>query len=533
MRDALRMLLALGVVMGAALLGDALAPAAGPGGEVAGGVDVLGVEIDRPGRGLIDSGADVGLMMLGAWLLGRLVGAASFPKIVGYLAFGAVVGPSVLGVISKGELGTLELVNDLAIALIALTAGGEIRLEVLRRSARIVTWVTGLEMLVVFAGGTALAWFLLPRLTELGGETGGLGPHLAIATVVGCIAITNSPAVLLAVITETGIRSRMSQISLAVTVCKDLLLVILFTVVMAVAGAVVLGGGDGGGAAAEGGKAGKGAGEIVMYLAQHLLGSIAAGLVIGAALGWAAQRLRQQLGVFIVLVCFGIALLSERLGLETLIVAVVAGMLMENVWGEKSAGFFETLEDLSTPVFCVFFAVAGAKLDLAAVREMWPWALLFIGVRGVLVWSGTLAGVKAAGVGGKTGRWLWTALVPQAGISLALLTIFEETFREESFAGPVFTLLLAVIGLQKIAAPLLLKVGLERSAEEGEDEPGGDGDDDGDGDGGGGPEEGGSGGEGSGRGDNGEAADSLGGRGGDSDGASRVMGEEVAEGRAG
>ena len=426
-------------------------------------------------QGLIDSGAGIGLLLLGAWLLGRIAGAAKLPQIVGFLAFGVVCGPHALGIINKEELTYLALVNDLAIALIALTAGGEIRLDFLRRSLKAVTAITVVEMAVVCAGVGVFAALVIRPMGLLGDAPGALELG-ALALVLGTVCITNSPAVLLAVITEVRARGEMARLGLSVTVLKDLLLVILFTLVISLATGPLTSSGDRvdasdgataalvvDGAAAPDGPVADPAPPAWVKPAKKIGGSIAAGVAVGLVMAVYVARVGAHLPIFVIFSCFGIALISERLGLETLIVAVVAGMLVENVWGERVGDLFETIEDLSTPVFCVFFGVAGAKIDLDGVAQMWPWALAFIGVRGVMVWLGTEVGARLAGVEPRVRRWLWTALLPQAGITLALATILEQTFRGEPFIEPVYTLLLAMIAIQKVVAPVLLKTGLTRT----------------------------------------------------------------------
>ena len=204
-------------------------------------------------------------------------------------------------------------------------------------------------------------------------------------------------------------------------------------------------------------------------LAQHLGGSLAAGVIAGLAMAWYLHRIDAHLPIFLVFACFGIALICEALHLETLSVGVVAGMLMQNVWGERLEGFFETVEDTSTPVFCVFFAVTGAKIDLAQVGALWHWALALVVARCVIVWASTTAAARLSRLDAPTTRWLWTAFVPQAGVSLALALIVERTLSDLglSMAGDLFTLLVGVITLNLMLGPLLVSLGLRRSGEAG------------------------------------------------------------------
>jgi hypothetical protein len=105
--------------------------------------------------------------------------------------------------------------------------------------------------------------------------------------------------------------------------------------------------------------------------------------------------------------------------------------------------------------------------------------LALVLVRLVMVWAGTTLAARLAGVDRDTRRWLWTAFVPQAGISMALLLIVESTLRGLPPADGIFTLLVGVIALNLMLGPLVLSLGLRASGEagaadapaSGEDEP--------------------------------------------------------------
>ena len=64
-----------------------------------------------------------GYLLLTAFLSGRIFAAARLPKLTGYIAAGVVVGPSVLGFLDATVVDNLQIVNGVAVSLIALTAG--------------------------------------------------------------------------------------------------------------------------------------------------------------------------------------------------------------------------------------------------------------------------------------------------------------------------------------------------------------------------------------------------------------------------
>jgi hypothetical protein len=62
-------------------------------------------------------------------------------------------------------------------------------------------------------------------------------------------------------------------------------------------------------------------------------------------------------------------------------------------------------------------------------------------------------------------RYAWTGLVPQAGLSLALVVVIQKNF--PTFGDSAAVLLLSVVGVNQLIAPLLLRMSLIRSGEAG------------------------------------------------------------------
>jgi Kef-type K+ transport system membrane component KefB len=157
--------------------------------------------------------------------------------------------------------------------------------------------------------------------------------------------------------------------------------------------------------------------------------------------------------------------MAEELALEPLIVALVAGMMMQNVWPHESESLFETVEELSLPVYAAFFAFAGTKLDLNAIGSILPAALLIVAVRMAATWGGTWLGAKAGAAPPAVEKYAWTGFISQAGVALALAAIIQRTFGDAAFAAILYNLILAMIAIQEILGPILLRWGLTRAGE--------------------------------------------------------------------
>src|SRR5690606_27777794 len=110
------------------------------------------------------------------------------------------------GVLNPTVIGQLSLLDGLAVALIALTAGGELKLDAIRRGLRLVLRIIAAQTstIILLVGSLALAICgLVPELTLPGLEE---IPHAAIfplAALIAAVSLSASPAATIAVINET------------------------------------------------------------------------------------------------------------------------------------------------------------------------------------------------------------------------------------------------------------------------------------------------------------------------------------------
>ena len=98
----------------------------------------------------------LGFALIAAYLLGLVAERVRLPRLSGYLLFGLLCGPFLLNLITATMARDLQVVNDLALALIALVAGLELNLARLRPHLRGVLIIGGATMLGTLAILTVL-----------------------------------------------------------------------------------------------------------------------------------------------------------------------------------------------------------------------------------------------------------------------------------------------------------------------------------------------------------------------------------------
>lgn len=395
----------------------------------------------------------IGFMLIAAFVGGKVAVRARLPRITGYLIVGLLVGPHLTGLCTKDMLLAAQAVEGIAVALIALTAGGEIRLDWVRRQARPLALITVTELVIVAVGVLGvilLARAVLPFMPADDPLKAGI-----IALVFGAIAVSSSPLVTIAVIAENRSQGPLTRAVLGVTILKDVCVIVLFAVVLTVAKKAL----------------GEASGHVSLglTLTRELGGSLLAGVVFGQGISLFLRHVGRDTPVFVLAVCLAIWQLSSALGLESLLIALTAGFWVENFSTAKGDALIKAIEGLSLPVYALFFAAAGAKVNLAALGALWPFALLLAATRTSCVFLGASLGARLAKVEPVVQRTLWLGLISQAGVTLALATIVARTFPD--WGAEIQAVIIAMIAIHELVGPIGFQYALRRAGEVGAARP--------------------------------------------------------------
>ena len=399
----------------------------------------------------------LGFLLLAAYVGGQIAKQAELSRVTGYIVVGLLVGPSALGMVTEADVADLGLLNDVAIALIALTAGGELSLSRLKGMGRSLASITlvGTVVLFLLVAGTVLA--LSAWLPFTAGRSSTL--VLIVAVVFGSVAIASSPAVAIAVITDSKAEGPVSTTVMGVTVMKDVLVIVAFAVALSVAYAVL---------------DSSGAGDV--SLALSLTREIGGSMVAGALLGVGIAAYLRWVGTHMVLFTVGGAWLAAEvaavLHLEVLLLGLTAGFTLENVLPVRGHDFVASLEQASLPIYALFFSLAGASVHLEVLGDLWQWALLLIAVRAFGLWLGTDLGARIGRADEPVRRWAWMGFISQAGVTLGMVTILEASF--PSWGAELKALFVAMVAVHELVGPAALDWMLRRTGEAGSDGSGDD-----------------------------------------------------------
>ena len=390
-----------------------------------------------------------GFLILAAYSVGELAVVVKLPKITGYLAAGVLFGPSLFNTVTREAIGDLRPVSSLAIALIAYLAGAELRWNEVRKRGATIAKILSAEMVLGFVALGAVLILLGGRLPFLEGTAGNA--RIAFALLFAAVAVVHSPAVVMALLSETRAGGPIARTTLGVVLVSDVVVVILVSAALAMTRAVVPPTGAN--------VAGVSLGLIVWELG----GAVLVGAALGAAVALYLRFVKHELVLFAIVVAFFGMVISRMVHVETMLALLTAGFVTENLSRhEDGEAIRHAMERSAAPVFVVFFALAGAEMGLRQVAAVWPLLLPIIAVRTAALWGGTRIGVRWAGAPTDVRR-VWMGLVPQAGVAIGLATAIAQAYPVRG--AQMQTLFLAVVAINQVIGPILFRFALNRSNE--------------------------------------------------------------------
>lgn len=414
------------------------------------GILLAATQLAPASRSVVGTVAGLGFLLLAGTLLSELVETIGLPHLSGYLMAGLIAGPHVLHLVDHDSVERLSVINALALALIAIAGGAELRLEQLRESARSLAW--GMLVQCGLVGVAAAITFVvaarfLPFTRDM--------PPVAVfgvALLWGTLAMTRSPSAVLGILAQLRPKGPLTTYTLAFVMASDVILVVVLALCMSVVRVLI-----------------DPTATLQLSnfeaLGHELLGSTALGTTLGIILGVYLRFVGKQLLVVLVGLGFGMTELLRYVHLDPLLSFMVAGFVVQN-FTAHGPKLLHAVEEAGALVFVVFFATAGAHLDLPLLFGMWPIAVTLAGVRAVTTVVANQIASRIAHDPPVIRAWGWSGLVSQAGLTIGFTIIIARAFPE--FGEPFRNLAIGVVALNEMIGPVLFKLGLDRTGETGQ-----------------------------------------------------------------
>ncbi len=399
--------------------------------------------------------ASLGFICLAAYAFGDIAFQFKLPKISGYLIAGILFGPyskyifgtDIFGIFTVEVVNDIKLINGLAVGLIALTAGGELRIPELKNLLKGMTYVIVFKFLLISSAVFVLVLVLAPYIPIFAGQE--YGSVIAIAIFLSILMLGTSPAATIAVINETQSKGRLTNFVLGSAVLKDILMVILLALGITIAKLYVTPG-----TIFEW--------DIIFSNILDLIFSLGLGFLFGYLFVLYLRYVKTEHVLFVISAILIITEISNALHLDTLLIFIAIGFFVQN-FSKYGHDLIDPIEKLSVPIFVIFFTIAGAGLNIEALFSSYQIALIIFVLRIVLLFVASKIGTTLSNEPPEVKKNVWMGFISQSAVVLGLSIIIIQKIPEvtETFSP----IILAIVGLNLLVGPMTFKFALRRAKE--------------------------------------------------------------------
>lgn len=360
-----------------------------------------------------------GLLLVLSQAAGRVANFFGGPRLIGYLLVGVACGPSLLNLF-PAELvdGRLGIITEIALGIIAFSIGGSLSIEKLKHLKGAILWIAILQALAAAVVVFVCVRLVLPWSAPGMADDNG---YLAISLVLGAIAAATAPAAILSILHEYHARGSFTTVLLGVVALDDAVTLLFYAFAAATASALL-------GTGASAGFVGAVADPALDIVIALGIGT-AAGFVIREVISYFAPRdLMLGLIVGAIFLTSGLALTWD---VSPLLATMMLGFVVTNfVEHERATEAFEVVDAVEEPILGIFFAIAGAHLDLQTAGLSGGLAILLTLARFAGKLIGTRVGARVGGAPEQVRRYLGIALLPAAGVTIGLVLEAGKRFGE-------------------------------------------------------------------------------------------------------
>lgn len=375
-----------------------------------------------------------------------------FPLITGLIITGIIAGSSVLNFISPKALTELSFLNEMALAIIAFSAGSELYLKELRSRINSIKWMTIGQLIITFFISTVVIYFIAHKIPFMANMPSS--HKIAVSVLFAVIFVARSPSSAIAVINEMRANGPFTKTVMGVTVVKDVLVIILFAICLSIAKALI----------------NNEATDILFFVVLFLE------LVVSGVLGIVLGRLLRLpflskfdiklKGFLILLIGYSVYVFSHyvkikslelfhyEFALEPLLICIIGSFVLTN-FSKHRIEFSKTLKEISPIIYIIFFTLTGASLSLQILMSVFGIAVALFFLRLVTMFFGGIFGVYAAKDFKKYRFIAWMPYLTQAGVALGLATIISKEF--PAWGSQFEAIIIAIIVINQLIGPPLFK----------------------------------------------------------------------------
>lgn len=393
----------------------------------------------------------VGVSILMGYLFGKLIGSFNIgnfkiPAVAGYVIIGIIFGQSVMNIFTREMLDKLGIVSDIALGLIAITIGGELKWDHLKKLSKSLFPIVLLESFgAMILVTTSLQLFF------------GNWP---LSLVLGSISAATAPAATVAVIQESRAAGTFTSTLLALVAVDDAIALILYGLASAVAKAMLS------------------TAHVISFShvfiasATEIGGAFVMGIAGGLAIGPWLKRIHFPEVQFSLTVgmMFLIISLSNQYHFSALLANMAFGVMLTNIAPFTSKRVFERIAMMSLPVFTAFFVIGGAHLRVDLLPSLGFMGAVYLIARMSGKLGGASLGAVAVNAPPVVKKYIGFGLLSQVGVAIGLSLVVAKEFTPlgeegKELAVTIINILLATTVITEIIGPMLTRYALVKAGE--------------------------------------------------------------------
>ncbi len=380
----------------------------------------------------------LGVILVVGLIGGKIARMFKLPNVSGYLVAGLLLGPSFFKFVSAQDIDSFTVISEVALAIIAFSIGSEFIIKDMRKLGKSVIVITLLEVIGAIGVVFSIMYF-------------GFKQPFAFSIVIASMSAATAPAATLLVIRQYRANGPLTRTILPVVALDDVFGIMAFGIAMSLARLSM----------------GNTSNTLLQMLKQPLIeivGSLALGAALGVVLTWIAQRAsdRDELqGISLAAIALATGL-SNYLGLSPLLTNIMMGTMLVNLM-PTSARVFGSVNDFASPVYVLFFTLAGASLDLSILLSVGAMGIAYIFARAGGKMLGAAVGAKMVKAPETVSKYLGLALLPQGGVSIGLSVLVRQMLPEYSVA--ITTIIMFSVLIYEVSGPIFAKIAIEKAGE--------------------------------------------------------------------
>ncbi|NLJ90199.1 MAG: cation:proton antiporter [Clostridiales bacterium] len=378
------------------------------------------------------------LVLLVGVIGGKIARLLKLPNVTGYLVIGLFLGPSFTEYVSAVDIETFSVISELALAIIAFTIGSEFVMKDILKLGKSIVIITLAEVIFAIATVFVVMYFIFRQ-------------PFAFSIVIASMSAATAPAATLMVMKQYKAHGPLTRTILPVVALDDVFGIMAFGIAISLAKLSIS-------------TETFSLYNLVVEPMVEIVGSLLLGLILGLTLSFISKKAkgRDELQA-IILAFIGIATgLSNAFNLSALLTCIMIGATLVNTL-HNSKRLFDAVNDFASPVYVLFFTLAGASLNLSILSAVGLMGIAYVFSRAFGKMFGAWVGARSVKADKVVTNNLGLALLPQGGVSIGLIVLVRQQLPE--YAVAISTIIMFSVLIYEVSGPIFAKIAIQRAGE--------------------------------------------------------------------